>query len=193
ATRRGGCGARPAPEGTGSSPIGPISPAGWSPPHEADHPGRAGGREPRRLVRGGRRLDGQHRAGDLQRRHLRGCRRVRPVRGGASVDRSGGQPDRRVDPPRGDPIWPPHRAAPRPMKTLTRAVLAAANLGGWFGEAGASTVSTEPETFIVDIYVDVAVSAQSVVAHLSTGQEDSRIVSLIHRGGTRYGIRTELP
>lgn len=79
------------------------------------------------------------------------------------------------------------------MKLITLAVLAAVNLGGSFGEAGASTVSIEPETFIVDIYVDVAVSAQSVVAHLSTGQEDSRIVSLIHRGGTRYGIRTELP
>src|SRR5690606_9758765 len=81
----------------------------------------------------------------------------------------------------------------RPMKLITLTVLAAVNLGGSFGEAGASTVSIEPETFILAIYVDVAVSAQSVGAHLSAGQEDSRIVSLIHRGGTRYGIRTELP
>ena len=73
------------------------------------------------------------------------------------------------------------------------AVLAAVTLGGSFGEAGASTVSVESETILVDLYVDVTVSAQSVVAHLSVGDDDTRVIPLIHRGGARYGIRTEIP
>lgn len=76
---------------------------------------------------------------------------------------------------------------------LVMAVVAAVTLGGAFGEAGASTVSVESETVVIDIYVDVAVSAQSVVAHLSAADDDTKIIALIHRGGPRYGLRTELP
>lgn len=72
-------------------------------------------------------------------------------------------------------------------------VLAAVNLGGGFGEAEGSTVSLGSETMIVDLSVEVNVSAQSVVAHLSSTDDDSRIIPLIHRGGNEYGIRTELP
>lgn len=79
------------------------------------------------------------------------------------------------------------------MTKLAVAVLAAISLGGSFGEAGASTVTIESESVVVDLYVDVTVSAQSVVAHLSTGEDDTRVISLIHRGGARYGIRTEIP
>ncbi|HEX6947637.1 MAG TPA: hypothetical protein VF246_09835 [Acidimicrobiia bacterium] len=76
---------------------------------------------------------------------------------------------------------------------LALAILAAITLGGSFGEAGASTVSIESGTFVVDLYVDVNVSAESVVAHLSTGVDDTRVLALVNRGGSRFGIRTELP
>jgi hypothetical protein len=72
-------------------------------------------------------------------------------------------------------------------------VLAAVTLSGVFGEAGARTVSLETDTFVVDLYVDVAESTGSVVAHLSTGVDDTRVIALQHRGGGRWGIRTELP
>jgi len=66
-------------------------------------------------------------------------------------------------------------------------VLAAVTLSGVFGEAGARTVSLETDTFVVDLYVDVAESTGSVVAHLSTGVDDTRVIALQHRGGGRWG------
>lgn len=78
------------------------------------------------------------------------------------------------------------------MKALA-AILAAVTLGGSFGQASASTVSIEAETMIVEITVEVLVSAQSVVAHFSTGTEEATVISLLPRGGSSYGIRTELP
>lgn len=78
------------------------------------------------------------------------------------------------------------------MRVLA-AILAAVTLGGSFGEASASTVSLESETMIVDISVEVLVTAQSVVAHFSTGTDEPMVVSLLPRGGSTYGIRTELP
>lgn len=78
------------------------------------------------------------------------------------------------------------------MRTLA-AFLAAVTLGGSFGSASASTVSIEAETMIVEITVEVLVSAQSVVAHFSTGTDDPLVISLLPRGGSTFGIRTELP
>lgn len=72
-------------------------------------------------------------------------------------------------------------------------MLAAVTLGGSFGQASASTVSIESETMLVDISVEVLVSAQSVVAHFSTGSDEAIVVSLLPRGGSTFGLRTELP
>lgn len=72
-------------------------------------------------------------------------------------------------------------------------VLAAVQLGGGFGEGSASTVSLEEHSLVVELRVEVNVSAQSVVAHLSAADEEPRVLALIHRGGNVYGIRTELP
>lgn len=73
------------------------------------------------------------------------------------------------------------------------AILAAVTLGGSFGQASATTVSLEADTMLVDISVEVMVSAQSVVAHFSTGADEPIVISLLPRGGGTYGIRTELP
>lgn len=72
-------------------------------------------------------------------------------------------------------------------------MVAAITLGGSFGQAGASTVSIESESMIVDVSVEVLVSAQAVVAHFSTGTDEPMVVSLLPRGGSTFGIRTELP
>jgi hypothetical protein len=73
------------------------------------------------------------------------------------------------------------------------AILAAVQLGGGFGEGSASTVSLEEDSVLVELRVEVNVSAQSVVAHLSAADEEPRVLALIHRGGSVFGIRTELP
>jgi hypothetical protein len=75
---------------------------------------------------------------------------------------------------------------------LALALLAAVELGGAFGSASAATVTLETTTMVVDLEVEVIVSAESVVAHLS-GDDDAILVPLVSRGGGIYGIRTEVP
>lgn len=72
-------------------------------------------------------------------------------------------------------------------------ILAAVQLGGGFGEGSASTVTLEEESVVLEMRVEVNVSAQAVVAHLSAADEEPRVLALIHRGGNVFGIRTELP
>lgn len=78
------------------------------------------------------------------------------------------------------------------IKAIAFVVLASIQLGGSFGEATGSTVSLGDTNMVVDLEVEVLVSAQSVVAHLSL-PDDMMVISLVHRGGGVYGIRTELP
>jgi hypothetical protein len=65
-------------------------------------------------------------------------------------------------------------------------------LGGSFGTATASTVSLGDETMVVDIEVEILASAESVVTHISVGDE-AEVMPMLDRGGGVYGIRTDLP
>lgn len=78
------------------------------------------------------------------------------------------------------------------IRWLALVVIASVQLGGSFGEATGSTVSLAETTVVVDLEVEVLVSAETVVAHLSLG-EDLMVIPLLHRGDGVFGIRTELP
>ena len=78
------------------------------------------------------------------------------------------------------------------MRVTVLAVVAALELGGAFGSASAATVSLGSDTMVIDLEVEVTVTAESVLVHLSV--DDERLVMpLLHRGGAIYGIRTEVP
>jgi hypothetical protein len=77
------------------------------------------------------------------------------------------------------------------IRAMAIIVLAAVQLGGSFGEATGATVSLGDVTMVVDLEVEVLVSANAVVAHLSIGEESS-VIPLLDRGGGVYGIRTEM-
>lgn len=78
------------------------------------------------------------------------------------------------------------------MRVIAAAVLAAVELGGAFGAATATVDAIDARSMTVEISVEVTVSAQAVVAHLSLPGEEAQVVSLLDRGGGVFGIRTEL-
>jgi hypothetical protein len=71
-------------------------------------------------------------------------------------------------------------------------LVAAVLIGGAFGSASATVVSTSEEVMVVEIEVDVVESAESVVAHLVFQEEEPLTLPLLDRGGGTFGIRTEL-
>ena len=78
------------------------------------------------------------------------------------------------------------------MTWLAVALLAAVELGGAFGSASATVESIDDASMVVTLEVEVTVSAQAVVAHLTFAEEPSRPLSLLSRGAGVFGIRTEL-
>ena len=73
-----------------------------------------------------------------------------------------------------------------------RALLAAVIIGGSFGSASATVESIDDEMMVVEISVEVLDSADSVVAHLSFGDERELTLPLLDRGDGTFGLRTEL-
>lgn len=78
------------------------------------------------------------------------------------------------------------------MMLLGMIVLATLQLGGAFGEASAEVEELSSRSMILDIQVQVAVSADAVVAHLSFDNDPSVVLPLLDRGGGLFGVRTEL-
>jgi len=73
-----------------------------------------------------------------------------------------------------------------------RSLLAAVIIGGTFGSASATVESIDDEMMVVEISVEVLDSADSVVAHLSFGDEPELTLPLLDRGDGTFGLRTEL-
>lgn len=71
-------------------------------------------------------------------------------------------------------------------------LLAAVTLGGAFGSASAEVVSIEGNVMVVDLEVDVQVSVQSVVAHLSFEDDTVLTLPLLGRGGETFGVTTAM-
>ena len=78
------------------------------------------------------------------------------------------------------------------IRAIALIAFASVQLGGSFGQASGSTVTLGDTSMVIDIEVEVLVSAQAVVAHLSLG-DDTRVIPLLDRGGGVFGTRTELP
>jgi hypothetical protein len=78
------------------------------------------------------------------------------------------------------------------MKLVYLALVVAVELGGAFGSASATVESLEATVMLVDLEVEVMVSAQAVVAHLAFEDDATLAVPLLDRGGGLFGIRTEL-
>lgn len=78
------------------------------------------------------------------------------------------------------------------MKLVYLALVVAVELGGAFGSASATVESLEDTVMLVDIEVEVSVSAQSVVAHLTFDDDAPLALPLLDRGGGVFGTRTEL-
>ena len=78
------------------------------------------------------------------------------------------------------------------MKLVYLALIVAVELGGAFGGASATVESLEDTVMLVDIEVEVRVSAQAVVAHLGFEDDPTLTLPLLDRGDGVFGIRTEL-
>jgi hypothetical protein len=78
------------------------------------------------------------------------------------------------------------------MKLAYLALVVAVELGGAFGSASATVESLETTAMLVDLEVEVRVSAQAVVAHLAFEDDATLALPLLDRGGGLFGIRTEL-
>lgn len=70
--------------------------------------------------------------------------------------------------------------------------LTAVLLGGSFGSASASVESSVDGFMTIDLQVEVNVSAEAVVAHLSFDTDRELIIPLLDRGGGLYGTITQL-
>jgi hypothetical protein len=75
---------------------------------------------------------------------------------------------------------------------LAAVLLFAVELGGGFGTAAATVVSTTPQSMIVELHVVVEVDAVSVVAHFALPDEEQVTIPLLAREDGTYGVRTEL-
>ena len=71
-------------------------------------------------------------------------------------------------------------------------LVAALILGGVFGTASASVETTDGDTMLLDLSVEVQTSAEAVIAHLTFDEEPIVSLPLLDRGGGVFGIRTEL-
>ncbi|MGB8360578.1 MAG: hypothetical protein WCE80_04195 [Acidimicrobiia bacterium] len=74
------------------------------------------------------------------------------------------------------------------MRTLVAALI----LGGVFGTASATVETTNGDTMLLDLSVEVQTSAEAVIAHLTFDEEPIVSLPLLDRGGGAFGIRTEL-
>ena len=78
------------------------------------------------------------------------------------------------------------------MVQAIAAVLLAVQLGGAFGDASATVLSTSGESMQVDIHVEVDGTTDSVLAHLALPGEPTVTLPLLEREPGLYGINTEL-
>lgn len=72
------------------------------------------------------------------------------------------------------------------------AILLSIGLGGGFGEGSAEVVSIDSESMLVSVEVEAVSTAQSVVASFFAPGDEPVTLPLLHRGGNRYGLQTEL-
>lgn len=79
------------------------------------------------------------------------------------------------------------------MRTMAVLVLAAVELGGAFGDAAVRVDEVSGDTAVVEIEVEITVSTQAVIAHLSFEDDPVITLPLLDRGNGLFGIRTELP
>lgn len=78
------------------------------------------------------------------------------------------------------------------MRMMAVLLLAAVELGGAFGNAEVRVDEVSGNTAIVEIEVELAESAQAVIAHLSFEDDPVITLPLLDRGNGVFGIRTEL-
>lgn len=71
-------------------------------------------------------------------------------------------------------------------------VLAAVQLGGAFGAASADLLERTSNSMTVDLEVEVTVSVDAVVAHLSFDGEPDLVLPLLDRGEGAFGLTTQL-
>lgn len=81
------------------------------------------------------------------------------------------------------------------MEGVNKAVLlllAAVQLGGVFGAASAEVVERSQNSVTIDLQVEVFISVDAVVAHLSFDGEPELVLPLLDRGDGVFGLTTEL-
>ena len=78
------------------------------------------------------------------------------------------------------------------MRILGVALLAAVQLGGGFGEASAEVDEVAAQSMVINLEVEVATSADAVVAHLAFDNDQTVTIPLLDRGGGVFGVRTEV-
>jgi hypothetical protein len=78
------------------------------------------------------------------------------------------------------------------MIRLAAVVLFAVEVGAGFGSASASVVSMTDQSMIVDVQVEVEITADSVVAHFALPDEDTITLPMLERDDDSYGVTTEL-
>jgi hypothetical protein len=78
------------------------------------------------------------------------------------------------------------------LRIVAFGLLAAIEIGGGFGEASAEVISLTDESMEIVVEVEVQESADAVVAHFALSGEEPVTLPLLSRGGSIYGIVTEL-
>ncbi|MBW3666072.1 MAG: hypothetical protein KY394_00615 [Actinobacteria bacterium] len=71
-------------------------------------------------------------------------------------------------------------------------LFAAVQLGGAFGSASAELLERTPGSITIDLEVEVLVSVDAVVAHVSFDAEPELTLPLLDRGDGFFGLTTEL-
>jgi hypothetical protein len=79
------------------------------------------------------------------------------------------------------------------MRHIGLVLFLSVNLGGGFGNASAEVISTTEDGVNVRIQVEVEVSADSVVAHLTAPGEAELTLPMLSTGSGVYEIQTDLP
>ena len=78
------------------------------------------------------------------------------------------------------------------MRLLALGLLAQLFLGGAFGNATATVEEISDDAMVLNLEVELAVSAQAVIAHLAFDDDPQIALPLLDRGGGQFGITTEL-
>lgn len=78
------------------------------------------------------------------------------------------------------------------MLRFAALVLVAVELGGGFGDATATVISTTSESMQVELHVEVTIPADAVLAHLALPGEPNLTLPMLEREDGVYGITTEL-